>query len=489
MLSIQIYNFNYFIPELFLITTLLFLLIWNVLITTNYSNIKTTLKTINLIIEIFSITAVLYFFNLNKTQTIFYNSLLIDNFTTKIKLFIIIFSIIFYIFTYQYLKNNTNLKDFEIPILLAISIFSILILISTYDLITFYLSIEMQSLCFYILTAIQRNSRFSSEAGLKYFILSACSSSLLLFGIALIYGATGSTNFEDITKFITISQNFFSNSLKIGFLFLLIGFLFKLTAVPFHIWSPDVYEGAPLIITIFFSTIPKFAIFILFIKLLFTIFYNLINIWQPLLIITSTLSILFGSIAALYQKKLKRFLAYTSINHIGYMLMSIATGTLLGLHAFFIYIIIYIITMFSFFGLIASLKKSNNKNLIYLTDLLHLKNVNKFNKIFFIILLFSLAGIPPLFGFFTKLYIFFSLIDAAFYYLTVFAIITSTLSTFYYLRIIKIINIEKVQVWKTISQKQFFNVNLITYGTLFILLFFFFPNFLFLTTYNLIFLI
>ena len=227
------------------------------------------------------------------------------------------------------------------------------------------------------LAAFKRTSHLSTEAGLKYFVLGALSSSFLLFGMSLIYGFTGSTNFIEISKSILNSTNLenITNTFILGFILILCGFLFKLTAVPFHIWSPDVYEGAPLLVMIFFSTVPKLAIFCFFTKLIYTTFFDLYFIWQPVLITTATLTILFSSIAALYQKKIKRFLAYSSINHVGYMLMSLGTGTLLGVHAFFLYIFIYILTMFTFFSILISLKKETNKNIIYITDLLYLKKI------------------------------------------------------------------------------------------------------------------
>lgn len=209
----------------------------------------------------------------NVIRLLFFKTIIIDSFTNKIKILLILFTLIFLIFMFY---DISIIYDFEFPLLVSFSVFASLILVSSFDLITFYLSIEMQSLCFYILAAIKRQSRSSSEAGLKYFILGACSSSLLLFGMSLIYGFLGSTNFDDISNILisfSLKNLKLLNSLILGLLFLLFGFFFKLTVVPFHIWGPDVYEGSPLIVTVFFSTIPKFAIFIVFLRLLFTVFF------------------------------------------------------------------------------------------------------------------------------------------------------------------------------------------------------------------------
>ena len=471
-------------PELFLITITLYLLIWCVFITTTLNNKFINKHLIILILETLIIMLFLLIWN-NKTTTIlFYNSLIIDIFTTKIKILILIFTIIYFLFTYNYVTKK-KLLDYEFPLLILISIFATLVLISSYDLITLYLSIELQSLCFYILAAIQRTSRFSSEAGLKYFILGACSSSFLLFGMSFIYGFTGSTNFEDIAKILAeykLTSQVIPHSIELGLIFFIIGFLFKLTAVPFHIWSPDVYEGSPLIVTTFFATIPKFAIFILFTKLLYITFFDLILIWQPLLTITAAITILFATFATLAQRKIKRFLAYSSISHVGYMLIGLTTGTITGIHAFLLYLITYIITLFAFFGMLLNLKK-NNKNLIYLTDLLHIKPITF--KIIFILLLFSISGIPPLLGFFTKFYIFFSAIEASYYILPFIGIITSTIGAFYYIRIIKIIQFEKLYHSITITKENTLSINFIIYLLCILCFFFFAPNFLFLEVYKL----
>nr|SYZ47125.1 4ce7c71e-3935-46ca-807d-4b838787743f-CDS [Plasmodiophora brassicae] len=433
----------FLLPEIFIGSITIFLLIWSTFqITMHKINAESILKNlITLVITTTILGFILMLNNLNITKTICYENLVINNYTTNIKLLIILFTI-FFLSLIKYSEKQNFPTDFESIILKMLSLSAMLILTSANDFVILYLSLELQSLCFYILTASKKTSRFSLEGGLKYFIVGALSSSFLLFGISLIYGLTGSTNFSNLYQLTIIIQNT-PILLKLGFILLLCSFLLKLTAVPFHIWSPDVYEGAPLSITIFFSTIPKIAIFSIFIRLIFSVFLQFHNLWHPIFVLSSILTIIFASFATLYQKKLKRFLAYSSISHIGYMLMGLSTGTMLGLHSFFLYLLIYVTTIFCFFGLLILIKKNTNKNLIYLTDLLNPNTIHPLYKFTFILLLFSIAGIPPLWGFFIKFQIFLSLIDLHSYILVALGILTSTTSTYYYIRLIKIINFEK----------------------------------------------
>ena len=478
-----------FLPEIFLTSSIIVLLLWSLFLTTSQSinKYQTNKNLVHLLSIILIITLFLLYNNLNKKKTIFFGNLLIDNYSTCLKIAIIVSTIIFLNISLDSIKKNFPL-EFEFSILIMFSIVAILILISANDLITFYLSIELQSLCLYVLAAFKKTSQFSSEAGLKYFVLGAFSSSILLFGMSLIYGFSGSTNFYEISQTIVNtlnSQDSFPYTFQLGFIFMLCGFLFKLTAVPFHVWSPDVYEGSPLITTIFFSTIPKLAIFGFFAKIIFTTFFNLHFLWQPLLSITAAITILFASLAALYQKKIKRFLAYSSINHVGYMLMGLSTGTLTGLHSFFLYITIYLLTMFTFFGIFLSLKKKKKKSLVYLTDLLWLDDIHPANKALLILSIFSMVGIPPLIGFFSKFYVLFAAIETNYFFLVVIAIVCSTLSAFYYIRLIKIINFEKIEnlnYWK--EQEKNVTITYIIGGILLISFFVIAPNFLVLKTYQ-----
>jgi NADH-quinone oxidoreductase subunit N len=479
-----------FLPEIFLITSTTVLLLWSLFVTTspNINCGKSTQNLLVLLIINLGLTVLLLTLNINKKKAIFYDNVLIDNYSTILKILILICTIIFLTISSKSINKNFS-TEFEFPILIVFSIFAIMVLLSANDLITFYLSIELQSLCLYVLAAFKKDSQFSSEAGLKYFVLGAFSSSIILFGMSLIYGFSGSTNFDEISKIVTCTTNSqleLPYTLQLGLVFLICGFLFKLTAVPFHVWSPDVYEGSPMVTTIYFSTIPKLAIFGLFAKVLFTTFFNLHYIWQPLLNNVAGLTIVFASLAALYQKKVKRFLAYSSISHVGYMLIGLSTGTITGLHAFFLYILIYLITMFTFFGLFISLQKTKNKTLIYLTDLLFLNNVNPLTKLALIVSLFSMASIPPLMGFFAKFYILFAAVETNQYFLVALAVLCSTLSAFYYIRIIKIINFEKIENLNyQRTQQSTLTLFYVGLGILFVSFFVISPNFLVLKTYQL----
>lgn len=432
-----------FLPELFFSSCGLILLVWS--LNFNFKTIKFKQKWIKTLVYLFLetqiITLLLLTNNFNKEKIIFYDSFISNNYSIIIKILILSSTILFTILTINQIIQQFA-TNFEFIILLLFVTFSLLVLVSSNDFITLYLSLELQSLSIYILVSFKKKLQFSSEAGLKYFILGSLSSSLLLFGISLIYGATGSTNFHDIMKISSINIEFTSIFI-LGLILLICGLLFKLTAVPFHIWSPDIYEGAPFIIMIFLATIPKLAVFSIFIKILYSIFFNLQFIWQPILLFTAIITILFSSIITLYQKKIKRFFAYSSISHVGYMLAALSTGTILGLQSVFVYLLIYLVTIFLFFGILLSIQNKNNKNLIYLIDFLTFKNNYPIIKIILVLLFFSIAGIPPLMGFFSKFYIFFSLVDTKYYILGVVIVICSTLSTFYYIRIIKILTFEK----------------------------------------------
>lgn len=435
-----------FLPELFLLLCVLLLLLWALVWTSKSPTYKNEVgcSLVYLLLETKVLTLFLLSNNLNKTSVLFYENIVNTTLIVALKMVVLLCTILYLLLTFNCIAEQV-LQEFEFSILIGFITFSLLLLLSANDLITFYLSIEMQSLCLYVLAASKKASYFSSEAGLKYFILGALSSSLLLFGMSLIYGSTGSINFVEIAKTISTIGNVITNTpyiLILGVILLLCSFLFKLTAVPFHMWSPDVYEGAPFIVMVFFATIPKLVVFCAFTKILYSVFFDLYFIWQPILINVSLLTIVFSSFATLYQKKVKRFLAYSSINHVGYMLMGVSTGTLLGLHAFFLYLFVYILTSFSLFGILLSIKKSTGKNMTYLTELLYLRKVHPLFKVLIVLLFFSMAGIPPLIGFFAKFYIFLAVSEVQYYLLVTVGILCSSISAFYYIRIIKILNFE-----------------------------------------------
>ena len=338
-------------------------------------------------------------------------------------------------------------------------------------------SIEIISLALYILAAYKRNSSLSTEAGLKYIILGSFSSGLFLFGVSLIYGFTGTINFNNLNiLFFDYSSIYYG--IILGFIFLLISILFKLGAAPFHMWVPDVYEGIPISVTIFLTTVPKIAILSILVRLCYSVFYNLINYWQPLLTIAAITSIVFITFILVTQKKIKRFLAYSSIVHIGYLLLGISLGTIEGLQASFLYLIIYMINTINIWTIIISIEYiQNQKKIKYISDLNYLYKINPIISIIFAISLFSMAGIPPLAGFFAKFYIFFAALENSSFLLLFIGLLTSVISTFYYIRIIKVIYFESKKYHFYYKQIDYKISLILSFTILFILFFIFFLNF------------
>jgi NADH-quinone oxidoreductase subunit N len=332
------------------------------------------------------------------------------------------------------------------------------------------MGLELQSLALYVLATFNRDQLKSSEAGLKYFVLSALSSGLLLYGCSLIYGFTGSTNFN------VISTQFNTNEYAItfGIVFILVGLAFKISAVPFHMWAPDVYEGSPTSVTLFFTMVPKIAALTVFIRFLYVPFLNLIDQWQMILVFLSIASMLFGAIAAIGQKNLKRLIAYSSISHIGYALAGLATGSNEGIQSSVIYMTIYIIMNLGFFSCLLMMKRNN----IYyeqIDDLSGLSKNHPLLSISLLIILFSLAGIPPLAGFFAKFYIFKSVIEQSMYFLAIVGLLSTVVAAFYYLRIIKIMYFDEEKDSYDKDHNLWLKLSL-TVSTILILMYFIFPS-------------
>lgn len=440
-------NFEILIPEFFLTTILLILLLFGIFYKKNQNNQKILInKNLNTIIIYLLLILLVLTLNIqNISNTVMNGVLIIDNLSQFIKVILIICTIICFLIQKNYLIQQ-KINSYEISILMLISLLGLMLLISSNHFITLYLAIELQSLSFYILTASQRKSILSIEAALKYFILGSIASGFILFGSSLIYGITGSLNFSNI--FLIISNiNYIENvdlllGLLYGLIFVLIGILFKIGAAPFHFWLPDVYEGAPNNITAFFAIVPKISFIGVLIRFSFDIFSNLSFFFETFFYISAMLSMLIGSLASLQQKKIKRLLAYSSISHVGFILIGFTSNLLNSVPYILLYIIIYILMSINLWTSYISLN-INHKPVKFLTDLSNIFNINKLLAIIFVLNVFSLAGIPPLAGFFSKLFIFFSAIKANYFSLVFFAIIISVVSSFYYLKIIKIIYFEK----------------------------------------------
>jgi NADH-quinone oxidoreductase subunit N len=332
------------------------------------------------------------------------------------------------------------------------------------------MGLELQSLALYVLATFNRDQLQSSEAGLKYFVLSALSSGLLLYGCSLIYGFSGSTNFDIISNQLNSNEYV----LTFGIVFIIVGLAFKISAVPFHMWAPDVYQGSPTSVTLFFTMVPKIAALTVFIRFLYVPFLNLIDQWQMIIVFLSIASMLFGAIAAIGQTNIKRLIAYSSIGHIGYTLAGLASGTNEGIQSSIVYISIYIIMNLALFSCLLMLKR-NDKYYEDIEDLSGLSKNHPLLSLSLLVILFSLAGIPPLAGFFAKFYIFKAVIEQSMFFLAVVGLLSTVVAAFYYLRIIKIIYFDEEKEKYDEDHSIWLKFSL-TFSTILILLYFIFPS-------------
>ena len=348
---------------------------------------------------------------------------------------------------------DTKISRFEIPTLLLFSTLGMMLMISSKNLMMMYLAIELQSLSLYVVASIKRNSLESAESGVKYFILGALSSGILLYGFSLVYGFTGQTSFDEI--YISLSQlDSLPIGLVFGLVFILVGLAFKVSAVPFHMWTPDVYEGAPTSITAFFAIAPKLAAIALIFRFCLEPFNDFYFEWTQVIFFLSLASMFLGAIAAIAQKSIKRLLAYSSIGHVGYVLIALVAASDQGIRSASIYMFIYLIMNISVFAILLSLKKSDK----YVEQIDELSGLSKSNPIVsacLAIIMLSMAGIPPFIGFFGKFYVFIAAVESQQYILAILGVLASVISAFYYLRIIKGMYFDEV-----IEGKNFdFNIN------------------------------
>ena len=329
--------------------------------------------------------------------------------------------------------SKRGLLRFEYPILVALSVVGMMMMVSAGDLMALYMGLELQSLALYVVASLRRDSARSTEAGLKYFVLGALSSGILLYGASLIYGYAGTTLFSGIIE--TAVHGDVSVGLLFGLIFVISGMAFKVSAVPFHMWTPDVYEGAPTPITAFFATAPKVAAMGLFARVMHDAFGNAVPDWQQVVALISFLSMFLGAVAAIGQTNIKRLMAYSSIAHMGYALMGLAAGTALGVEAMLVYMTIYVAMNIGTFAFILSMEKDGQ-------PVTEISSLNMYAKaqpgraFAMLILLFSLAGVPPMLGFFGKLYVLRAAYDAGLAWLAIAGVIASVIGAFYYLRIV-----------------------------------------------------
>jgi NADH-quinone oxidoreductase subunit N len=337
------------------------------------------------------------------------------------------------ILSFDYLRDAKILK-FEYAVLVMLSTLGMMLMTSAGNLISLYLSLELQSLAIYVLAAFRRDHVLSSEAGLKYFVLGALSSGLLLYGCSLVYGFTGTTSFAGIVSALGGGGEH-SVGLIFGLVFVLAGIAFKLSAVPFHMWTPDVYQGAPTPVTALLASAPKVAAFALLIRTVLEAFPGVASDWKQIIIAVSVASMMLGSFAAIGQRNIKRLMAYSSIGHIGYALVGLAPGTVEGVSGVLIYLTIYIAMTLGSFACILAMKR-NGEQVETISELSGLSRKQPMLAFVFAMLLFSMAGIPPLGGFFAKWYVFAAAIKADLYWLAVVGVVTSVVGAFYYLAVI-----------------------------------------------------
>jgi NADH-quinone oxidoreductase subunit N len=326
---------------------------------------------------------------------------------------------------------------YEIPVLVLLATVGMLMMVSANDLIALYLGLELQSLALYVLAAVRRDDVRSSEAGLKYFVLGALSSGMLLYGASLLYGFTGSTSFAGIASVAQGEAAAGNLGLIAGLVFLLVGLAFKVSAVPFHMWTPDVYEGAPTPVTAFFAAAPKLAAMALLTRVLAAAFPGLLAEWQQIVVFLAIASMLLGAVAAIGQTNIKRLMAYSSIGHVGFALVGLAAGSEQGIEGLLVYLAIYLVMTLGTFACILAMRRPDQP-VEEIGELAGLAENNLPMAFVLAMLLFSLAGVPPLAGFFAKFYVFAAAVKAGLYALAVIGVLASVVGAFYYLRIVKL---------------------------------------------------
>ena len=421
-------NLQLIIPELFISIMIMFLLIFGVF-KKHSSQLVYNLTTVSLVAAL----ALIINLDAQIQSSLFNNSYNIDSLARFMKILLILSGIFVMLSSSKYIQIS-KISKIEYPILILCSILGMMVMISSNDLIVFYMGLELQSLALYVLASFNRDNLLSTESGLKYFVLSALSSGLLLYGCSLIYGFSETTNFNQIM----VNTKEIEYGLTFGIVFILVGLAFKISAVPFHMWAPDVYQGSPTSVTVFFALLPKIAALTVFIRFLYIPFYELGDQWQMIIIFLSIASMVFGAVAAIGQKNLKRLIAYSSISHMGYALAGLSTGTTQGVQSSITYITIYLVMNLAFFSCLFMLKR-NDEYYENIDDLSGLSKNHPLLSLSLLVVLFSLAGIPPLAGFFAKFYIFVAVINEKMYFLAIVGLLATVIAAFYYLRIIKII--------------------------------------------------
>jgi proton-translocating NADH-quinone oxidoreductase chain N len=478
------------LPEIFLFMSALWLLVYGAWFSTSKQHGNPVVVNHLGWLGVFTLawTFILVVSNPYPSIGVIHDSFFFDESTRFLQSLILIGAAACILMAFDYFRQE-QLNSFEYILLVLLSTGGMLCLVASYDLISMYLALELQSLCLYVLASIKRHSPWGTEAGLKYFLLGAFSSGIFLFGSSLIYGFSGTTRLDELAKlWVGVSETSWlaSTGMILGMVFLVVGMLFKLTAAPFHMWAPDVYEGAPTSVTAFFAIVPKVAMLGLLIRWGWTGFYEF---WAPLhvlIVVCSFASLLIGSLAAMAQRKVKRLLAYSSIGHVGYLLMGFACGTLEGLQGMLLYTLIYVTLLINVFSLVLSLHRTESQGwrVKYLEDFSMLSKTQPVFAFTFAMILFSMAGIPPLAGFCGKFSLFWAALGSSLYSLAVLGVLTSVISCFYYIRFIKIMYFKPTPKWISYDQMDREKSVLIALTLAFNLFFFLDPSPWFVVTHH-----
>ena len=391
-----------------------------------------------------------------------------DTFAQYAKILILLGSVFSIILSLGYLERE-QAGRFEYPVLILFATLGMMLMVSAKDLIMLYMGLELQSLALYVVASIRRDTLKSTEAGLKYFVLGALSSGMLLYGCSMIYGFTGTTSFDVLATVLGTGEAP-STGLVVGLVFLVCGLAFKISAVPFHMWTPDVYEGAPTPVTALFAVAPKVAAIALFLRVMIDPFGDLLASWQQVIVFVSLASMVVGALAAIMQTNIKRLMAYSSIGHMGYALVGLAAGTEAGVTGVMIYMATYIFMNIGTFAVILGMRR-DGRLVENLSDLAGLSRTHPMMALALMIFMFSMAGIPPLAGFFGKWYVFMSALDAGLYGLAVVGVLSSVIGAFYYLRIVKIMYFDEAQ--QPLDGAVAGDLRLILYGSAIVTVLFF----------------
>lgn len=413
-------------------------------------------------------------------QVTFNGMFVVDGFAVFTKLLVLIGAGVAVVMSLGYIEREEMNRP-EYPVLVVFATLGMLMVISANDLIALYVGMETMSLSLYVLAAFRRDSARSTEAGLKYFVLGALSSGLLLYGASLVYGFAGATGFDQIAKAIgtiggplTADTPVATQGIVIGMVFVIAGLIFKISAVPFHMWTPDVYEGSPTSVTAYFAAAPKVAGLALIMRILYDPFFGLSAQWQQVLVVVSVGSMVLGGFAAINQTNIKRLMAYSSIGNMGYALIGIAAGTAEGVRGVLIYIAIYVVMTLGAFAVILCMRQQGRA----MEEIGHLAGLSRAHPLMALamtIFMFSMAGIPPLAGFFGKLYVFLAAVQSGYYLLAVIGVVTSVVACYYYIRIVKLMYFDEPS--ENFDRQTDDRMSAVLVGTaVFTLFFFLFPG-------------